>query len=156
MLNSLFWIIWCFLTSKYTIAFNIIASIMLIEISLKKLKPLYPKNESDRERDQKYAAFKREDLHHLCNRPVLYLFSPTLFLRVSTCWAAIAISSINLSILSFIVGSKEDKPHSKIVREIVKFWTQFAAGSVLYVGGISNVYEKRVEYDYSLYLGPDH
>jgi hypothetical protein len=34
----------------------------MLEMGLRKLKPLYPKNAADKARDEKYSVFKRNDL----------------------------------------------------------------------------------------------
>ena len=68
-----------FLTSKLFIA-NCIFCVIMLEYGLNAIKPLYPKNDKDRERDEYYRAFKRNDLNRI-SRPILYLFVPFMPFR---------------------------------------------------------------------------
>jgi len=86
---------------------NTVANILLIEWSLSKLKPLRPKSQKDRERDQKYLPFRRNDLDRL-NRLVLYLNSPFTFLKFVSGWVGVMLCSVVVYLVSLTKAA--DKP----------------------------------------------
>jgi hypothetical protein len=84
--------IYSVLTSKLFIA-NWVISIIFLEMALKSIKRLYPTKPEHKERDEKYSAFKRNDLHCFW-RPVLYFWVPSLLLRMLIgvgAWAILAL-----------------------------------------------------------------
>jgi hypothetical protein len=50
-----------FVTNKYFLI-NWVICIGMLEHGLKSVKPLYTKKDGDKERDEKYSSFKRNDL----------------------------------------------------------------------------------------------
>mgnify|MGYP000070373190 FL=1 len=83
---------------KYLIA-NCVLGILMIEWALAKLRPLRPKNKKDRERDEKFPAFKRNDLDKI-NRIPLYLSSPFLIARFFIAWGSFALTSVFVFLIS--------------------------------------------------------
>jgi hypothetical protein len=139
------------LTSKYFLI-NWVVCILLIEHGLKSVTPLYAKKAGDKERDEKFYAFKRNDLSRI-HRPVLYLFAPWMLIRwVSglTVWAVLSLTTQLI-----LIGHKPEDPLTGFKKAFIRF-TVGGSGKILlmlfgcYWVDIENKYA-----DYEEYLGPD-
>lgn len=111
------------LTNKWVILNNVL-SFILLEWSFSKMKPLFPKNEKDKERDEKYPPFKRNDLNKL-NRPILYLLAPTVFARVFIGYFTIMICSFIVFTIS--LSHKRGDPYTGWKLKVVSHCTSFTA-----------------------------
>ena len=94
------------LTSKLFIA-NAVVSIGLLELALKEVKLLIQTKAEHKTRDDKFKPFKRNDLH-LYYRPILYLYVPTLIVRLLVCAIAWALLAVIMKIV--LIGQKRDDP----------------------------------------------
>ena len=139
------------LTNKWVILNNIL-SIILLEWSFTKIKPLFPKNQSDIDRDNKYPPFKRNDLHKI-SRPMLYLLAPMVFLRVLIGYGAIMICSMIIFALS--LSQKRGAPYTGWKLKVVAFCCSVTARITILMMSCFWVDTKRIEKDYSKWLGPD-
>lgn len=119
------------LTNKWFII-NTIIGILSIEWGLKLFQPLYPKNNEDRERDNKYSPFKRNDLNTI-NRPMLYIMAPFMICKTIIGWSAIVTCSIFVYIIS--LSNKRGDPYSGWKLQFVKWSMSFAARISIYVVG---------------------
>ena len=111
------------LTNKWVILNNVL-SIILLEWSFSKIKPLFPKNQNDIDRDNKYPSFKRNDLYRI-SRPILYLLAPFLFLRVVIGYTAIAICSVIIFTIS--MSQKRGDPYHGWKLKVVTFCCSITA-----------------------------
>ena len=127
-------------------------SIVLIEWALAKLKPLRPRNDEDKMRDEKFEPFKRNDLHKV-NRFVLYITCPLLFLRFFLGWFGIVICSICIFFLS--IGHQHGSPYKGWKYNVVRFCTKWAARNGMMMMAIFKIEEPLLTTDYRKYLGPD-
>ena len=94
------------ITSKWFIA-NTVISIGLLEVALMNIKKLRHTKPEHKTRDQKYSPFRRNDLY-LFYRPILYLFIPTLLLRIIIGVTAWAILAMIMKIV--LIGRARDEP----------------------------------------------
>ena len=139
------------LTNKWVILNNVL-SIILLEWSFSKLKPLYPKTEQDNKRDEVYLPFKRNDLHKL-SRPILYVMAPTIFLRVVIGYCAMGLCSVTIYLIS--LTHKRGDPYSGWKLKVVTFACSVSARIVILLMSCLYLDEKKVQTDYSKWLGPE-
>jgi hypothetical protein len=81
-----------FVSSKLFIG-NLVLCVVLLELGMRPLKKMYPKNAADRERDIKYAPFVRMDLKKI-NRLKMIPFIPFFLLKwglTIVAWAILAM-----------------------------------------------------------------
>ena len=57
----------------------------MINLGLKTLKPLVQKNQADIDRDEKYIAFKRNDMHKISHF-LCYLTAPFILIKFCIGW----------------------------------------------------------------------
>lgn len=139
------------LTNKWFIL-NCIFSIILLEWSFSKIKPLFPKNQSDIERDKKYPSFRRNDLNKI-SRPILYLLAPTVFLRVFIGYFTIMICSV--IIFSISLSHKRGDPYKGWKLKVVTICCSITARVTILMMSCLWVDTKQIKADYSKWLGPD-
>jgi hypothetical protein len=140
-----------FLTSKWFLANCLICFIML-EYGLNSIKPLYPKNAGDKERDEKYKAFKRNDLNRI-HRPILYIFAPFMMIR----WIIGILAWVLCALMTKIImiGQIRDTPLSPLRTTLMAYNVKLCAKiNLLWLGCLFiNIEDFYV--DYSEYLGPE-
>mgnify|MGYP001105420165 CR=1 FL=1 len=140
-------------TSKWFIL-NWVVSILLVEFALSKLKPLYPKNKKDKERDEKYQAFQRKDLGKV-NRFRLYLLAPTTLLRFTSGWVGIALCSLAIYIIGLLNIHKKGNANKGFGARLIEFLCSITARNVIFMMSGFHIEEIRPKVDYTKYLGPD-
>ena len=88
------------LTSYIFIANWVLAYLWFLH-SKRSIRPLIIKSKEDRERDQKYLAFKRNDMQFVENSTFwTYLMLPLLIPRMIGCYFSIAVSAVICQILA--------------------------------------------------------
>ena len=100
------WFYWL-LTNPYFWLFYLTPSYALVYWGLKSLKPLTPMNDADKERDEKYHAFKRNDLDKI-DPFTIYLYAPIIFLKWIGGWSTYVYIYIVVKVLN--LTKKDDKP----------------------------------------------
>lgn len=107
-----------FLTNKYFLI-NCVICIVMLETGLKAVKPLYNKKDGDKERDEKYHSFKRNDLHRI-HRPILYIFAQFMLIR----WIIGIIAWAILALVTRLVmiGHKQGDPVVGCRKVIFRFF----------------------------------
>jgi hypothetical protein len=143
--------LWSVLTNKWVILNNVICFLM-VEWAFRKLKPLYPKTESDKIRDEKYPSFSRRDLDRV-SRPWFFLLAPTIFIKATLAYGSLAILSIIIFFIS--VSHKRGEPYSGWKYDLIKTSCRWSARNVLFMVSVLWVDEIKVDYDYTKYLGED-
>lgn len=139
----------CFWISLFFI--NWFVNILIIEFfAIQKIKNII---KVDEERDQKFHAFRREDVKWF-NRLWLFPFCHFMLLRITLCFATIGICMMTVNCI--LVGQKADEPmvgiRYKIVRAanyVVSRTTMLMASSCIWW----NV--ERPKLCYKKWLGPD-
>ena len=126
------------LTNKWVMLNNIIG-ILILEWSYTKLKPLFPKNEEDRLRDEKYPAYKRNDLHKI-GRLYMYPFMPFIFLKAFLGCGGIFLCSVVIFCIS--LTHKRGDPYHGWKLWVVKYSCRAAARIVLYMLSCYYLHEK--------------
>ena len=81
MLSRFIW----FCLNPYTIAINLLLNFLVVKKAVDAVKKVIPKTKEDFERDEKFAAFKRNDLEAIHGWK-LYLLMPTIVLRWCVAW----------------------------------------------------------------------
>ena len=120
----------------------------MLEVGLKAVKPLYPKNDADRARDEKYRSFRRNDLHRI-HRPILYLFAPFMLVRWIVGICAWAFLSLMTKLI--LIGHKRDKPILGLRRTLLIFNLKLCAKINLVMVGCLFINIQDTYYDYSEY-----
>lgn len=140
-----------FFTSKLFMA-NCVICIIMLETGLRAVQPLYPKKSGDKERDEKYKAFRRNDLH-LIYRPVLYLFAPFMLIRWIGGIAAWSFCAIMTKII--MIGQKKDTPLTGLRNTLMVANVRLCAKINMVLLGCLFINIQNVFVDYSEYLGPE-
>jgi hypothetical protein len=83
--SILAWLQYLFTSPTFWIIY-LIPSFGLVHFGLKSLKPLIPRTDGDRERDEKYHAFRRHDLDKI-NNLMIYLQAPLVLTRWIIGWS---------------------------------------------------------------------
>ena len=126
----------------------------MLEYAFYKIRELYPRTPQDYERDQKYAAFKRLDLDKL-SRMYFLPFTPFILPKILMGYSSIAICAT----IIYLIGAsraKKAQPYKGWRFKVVRFACAWCARIVLLMWNILYVFEQKVHYDYSKYLGPDY
>ena len=139
-----------FLTHPYFLV-NWVICIIMLETGLKAIKPLYKKKEGDKERDEKYHSFKRNDLHRIW-RPILYIIAPFMLIR----WVIGVSAWVLLAIITRIVmiGHKQGEPVNGCRGWFLHFCIKCTAKINMICLGCFFIDIKDVKVDYTEYLGP--
>jgi len=139
------------LTSKIFWANNIIGALM-IEYALRGIEPMLPKNEEDEKRDEKYKAFRREDLDQLTRWNLMW-YAPVILPRWIIGWGVFMLFFLGMVVIGIVAPS--DEPFSPRIQAIIAKLARLNVKGFIMMKGSGTVQEIRREYDYSKYLGPD-
>ena len=137
------------LTSKWFIA-NTVISIILLELALKAVKPLMQTKPEHKTRDEKYKPFKRNDLH-LYYRPILYLYVPTLVVRLLLSLIAWALLALIMKVV--LIGQKRDDPLNGWKRWFLTWCSTICSKINLVAVGCFFINTKNEYVNYEEYLG---
>jgi hypothetical protein len=112
-----------FFTSKLFLA-NCVICIIMLEYGLYAVKPLYPKNAVDKARDEKYKAFRRNDLHRF-HRPILYILAPFMLIKCLIGIFAWVLCAFLTKII--MMGQKRDTPLNKLKLTLMTYNVKLCA-----------------------------
>ena len=105
------------LTSKWWLL-NCLIGVIMLEMGLSGVKPLYPKNKADKERDEKYAAFRRNDLNSI-SRWKMYLAAPLVLIKWLIGWGAWVILALAVVLIHTFIHKKGEPLEPGSLAEII-------------------------------------
>ena len=135
---------------------NYITCTVLLEFALKSIKPFFHMSVKDKERDDKYPEFRRNDLEYLKKKNRFHFpFSRSLILlRWLVGWGAWMVLFIVYYATSFI--RKGDSPYKGWTTKVTNFFFKLTARITLFVLSWQHkVHVEERHVDYKKYLGPD-
>lgn len=119
----------------------------------KAIKPLIPVTEEDRERDKKYAAFRRNDIHILMKSKMFLWYIPFSFIRLFIPYFSIALMCVFTYLCTFFKTKEQN--FSGLSYKIIRGFQIVSARLTMLAGGYTKINEIYLDYDYRKYLGPD-
>lgn len=136
------WVILVYLAICYTMTY----------LGLRTLKPLVQKNDADKKRDEKYHAFRRNDMDRIS--PVLcYIFAPLVLFKFCTGWFMTAFSWAFFRMNCMF--KDDDKIYSGFGLTAAR-WANYITGMVnMWMVGCPFCERIQIDVDYKEYLGPD-
>ena len=102
--------------------------------------------------DPKYKPFARIDYKNWSYLTVLithFFFIPRYILCVGAWCSLCLVTSI------LLIGHKKGEPYKKWQLTIIRNWSIYTSGVLMFFAGYVVMRKKRVKYDYSKWLGPD-
>ena len=140
------------LTSKIFI-FNCLFGLLWLIVASLAIKPLIPKTEEHKQRDKKFAAFRRNDIKTLQNFWLFIWYIPFALTRMVVPYFSIACMCCVTYVCTFF--KSEGRNFTGLSFKIIRGFQIVSGWLVVFMGGFFGIKEEYVDYDYSKYLGPD-
>ena len=114
-----------------------------------------PIRKIDEERDSKYPAFRRWDAHKW--RKWKFYFGAITFMPLRILCSILLVLVCYIFVRIFTIGHsfRGDTPLTGCRKHIVIFLIKFFCTGILFFAGMRSS-RKKVDFDYSAYLGPDY